>query len=131
MRRFRSSASRLTEQRYGIGPGCARCAPARAARGAALASRPQLPAIGLPQLGDVELRLTEHDFHGPLRAGRIGAADQLVQLARHDLPGDAEAVLEPAAHARLAAARDQCVPVAVDLGLVLAVDEERDRLVEL
>src|SRR5262249_3453321 len=43
--------------------------------------------------------------------------------------GQAEPVLQPAA-LDLAAARGQLVPVVVDLGLVLAVDHERDGLGE-
>ena len=59
-----------------------------------------------------------------------GAAEVVAHLARHDLPGDAEAVLEPAAGAVLTAALDERLPVAVDLGLVGAVDLEGDGLGE-
>ena len=47
----------------------------------------------------------------------------------HDLPGEAVAVLQPAALALLAAL-GQRVPVVVDLVLVGAVDQQRDGLVE-
>src|SRR3712207_6913887 len=48
---------------------------------------------------------------------------------RHDLPGDAVAVLEPAALLDRPARR-QGVPQPVDLGLVVALDHERDGVVE-
>jgi hypothetical protein len=44
------------------------------------------------------------------------------------LPGDAVAIPEPAAAVGLAAAREQPVPEAVDLGLIGAVDLEGDRV---
>ena len=47
----------------------------------------------------------------------------------HDLPRQPVPVLEPTALALLAA-RGQRVPVVVDLVLVGALDQERDRLVE-
>src|SRR6185503_12177613 len=98
MRRLRSSASRLTGQRYGIGRGCAFARPPELLTGASLPSRGQLAAIGLLELRDVEPGLLEHRLHRPLRAFGIRSADQLVELARHDLPRDAEPVLQPAAH---------------------------------
>ena len=55
---------------------------------------------------------------------RVGIADQLPQHAGHDLPGDAELVLEPAALLGLrVAAGAELVPVVVDLLLRLANDD--------
>ena len=53
----------------------------------------------------------------------------LHRRGRDDLPGDAVAILEPAARAFLATLA-QLAPVVVDLGLVGTVDLQRDRLVE-
>src|SRR5262249_17890040 len=53
------------------------------------------------------------------------------QDARRDLPGEAPAVLAPAASALLAAVADDGVPVTVGLFLVLGQDHEADRLVRL
>jgi hypothetical protein len=72
----------------------------------------------------------EHRLHRPAGTLRVGVVDQLAQPARDDLPRQPEAVLEPAARPGLAAARRQRLPQPVDLGLVVAVDDERHRLVE-
>ena len=65
------------------------------------------------------------------RLARAGSASvkSASQPAGHDLPGQAELVLQPAALAVLAAVAE-LVPVVVDLVLVGAADLERDRLVE-
>src|SRR4029079_3293816 len=52
------------------------------------------------------------------------------QPLRADRRGEAETVLQPAAWAVLAALAE-LLPVVVDLVLVVAVDRERERLVEL
>src|ERR687891_2294251 len=89
-----------------------------------------LGPVGRPlELGDFDLAHLEHRLHGAARTLRIGISDQLVQLARHDLPRQPESVLEPSARARLAAVRRERIPQSVDLGLVLALDDERDGLV--
>src|SRR5207237_181 len=49
---------------------------------------------------------------------------------RHNLPGDPPLVLAPAARTLFAAVGGETLPVVVDLGLVRAVDLERDRLAE-
>src|SRR5947209_6889009 len=86
---------------------------------------------GLAELLDVELRHLEHRLGRALRGLAIRALHVLHELARDDLPRQAEAVLQPAADAGLSPAGDEGVPVLVDLGLVLTVDRERHRLVEL
>ena len=60
----------------------------------------------------------------------IGIAHELAQSVGHDLPGHAEAVREPPALRGLATV-DETIPIVVDLGLGLAVDDERDRRREL
>ena len=65
----------------------------------------------------------------PLDRGAVARGHHLAEHARRDLPGDAEAVLEPAAGLGLGHRRERR-PEAVDLGLVLAVDQQRHRLVE-
>ena len=54
----------------------------------------------------------------------------VVELRRDHLPRDAELVDEPAALARPPPSAVRIVPVVVDLRLVLAVEDERERLVE-
>jgi len=79
---------------------------------------PRGTCIGSLELRDVELRHLEHRLHRALRAVAVRALEHLVELLRDDLPRQAEAILEPAARAGLAAAVDESVPVAVDFGLV-------------
>src|SRR5512133_2217349 len=74
--------------------------------------------------GQVHLDHAHHGLHG------LGVTDQLADIARHDLPAEAEAVGEPTAGHGFAAF-DQLVPVAVDLLLGVAADEEREGGVEL
>src|SRR5580692_11734099 len=76
------------------------------------------------QRGQVHLDHPHHGFHG------FGVIDQLADIAWHDLPAQAEAVYEPATGHGLAAF-DQLAPVAVDLFLGVAPDEEREGGVEL
>src|SRR5690606_10484030 len=66
-----------------------------------------------------------------LGADRVRVAHEFVQRGRHDLPAQAEPVDEPAARLRLSAALEQRVPVAVQLGLVVAHHDHRDGVVEL
>ena len=79
--------------------------------------------------GDVDLPHLEHRRHRPLGLLLVRVREQLDQPRGNDLPREAEAILQPAARAFLAALRERR-PVAVDLLLVGAVDLERDRLVE-
>jgi len=73
--------------------------------------------MGRLQTGDVELAHPEHRLHHPLGLGGVAIAEQLRQHGRHDLPGQAEAVLEPTATLRRTAI-GKSVPQSVDRGLV-------------
>src|SRR5690242_53098 len=68
----------------------------------------------LLQRGDVELAHLQHRRHDALRPRGIGVARELDHLARHDLPRDAELVLQPAAVAGLAAVDGELRPQRVD-----------------
>ena len=79
-------------------------------------SRPRLPQrLGFRFLaverrldrGDVDLPHRHHRVHRPLGAARSGSAISVEQPLRRDLPGQAPAVLEPAALALLAAIGDR------------------------
>src|ERR1044072_1368834 len=72
-----------------------------------------------------------HGVEGALRHFAVRIGHQLHEPAWRDLPRQAEAVLAPAADALGAAVVDDAVPVAVGLRLVLGVDHERDRFVEV
>jgi len=86
--------------------------------------------VGRPlQLGDLDLCHAQHGLHGPLGPAGIGVPEQLEERGWHDLPRDAEAVLEPSALA-LQPALGQSVPVVVDLVLVCAEGLERTGLAE-
>jgi hypothetical protein len=69
---------------------------------------PVLPRINLSEL--IEVATATRCY--------IGIVEQPRQLFRHDLPGDAEAVGEPAAHAFFAAPAEQGEPQPVCLGLI-------------
>ena len=50
-------------------------------------SREDLERVGRPlELGDIDLAHLEHRLHGAAGTLRIGISNELVQLARHDLP---------------------------------------------
>src|SRR4029079_6501967 len=98
--------------------------------GSGLPAEDRLAPIRLLELGDVDLRHLKHRLRRPFGGVVVALHEHFVELMRKRLPRDTEAVLQPPAHAVLAAALDEGVPVAVDLGLVLAVDHARDRLVE-
>ena len=80
--------------------------------------------------GDVDLL---HRHHRLERALGLSAAGRhrVGQHARSDLPGEAPAVLAPAARALLAAVADDRVPVAVRLRLIVGGDLEGERLAVL
>src|SRR3954468_19170967 len=88
------------------------------------------PSRGLDR-GDVDLPHRHHGFHGALRGGAIRAGRRLKPHARRDLPGEAPAILAPAASALLAAIAHDRIPVTVGLFLVVGQDHEADRLVRL
>jgi len=85
---------------------------------------------GAFECGDVDALHLHHRVEGPLGASGIGVAEQPCQLARYDLPRQAIAILHPAALFGLWHRR-QGVAQAVDLGLCLDRNLERDSLVEL
>lgn len=71
-----------------------------------------LPRPSSAQRLDVQLRHAKHGLPDPRVPGRVGIRQQGIHLARHDLPGRAETVLEPTASQRLAAL-GQPIPDAV------------------
>src|SRR4051794_494877 len=86
--------------------------------------------VGAPEPVDVDLAHRHHGLHGAAGALAVGAAEEFGQRPGHDLPGQAVAVLEPAASPRRAAVAREGVPEPVDLRLVRAVDHEGDGLRE-
>src|SRR5438105_11439633 len=78
------------------------------------------------ELREVDLLHLQHRLHGPLGPFLVGAVQHLLHPLRGDLPRQAVPVLQPAAHALLAAVLSERVPEVVDLLLVLARDDERD-----
>ena len=88
-------------------------------------------AVGAHECGHVQFDHLQHRIGDPLRSRPVAVAHHVVQRLRDDLPPDAEAVDQPAARLRLAAALEQRVPVAIELGLVLADHDHRDGIVEL
>src|SRR5438105_2386601 len=80
--------------------------------------------------GQVELLHAEDRLHAPGGAALVGAGQHLLPAGRDDLPRQAVPILQPAADTLLAAL-GELPPVVVDLGLVRAVDEQRNRLAEL
>src|SRR3977135_1084317 len=84
--------------------------------------------ICLVEVGDL-LHL-HHGLHGAIGLFAIGIAQVTAEGRGHNLPGQAELVLEPSAFRFLAAVGDQSVPEVVHLFLALDADEEGNRLVE-
>src|ERR1035441_1292064 len=76
------------------------------------------------ELGDDELLHAHHGLHG------LGVLDELGQAGGHDLPGEAELVLEPAA-GDFGSAGGELRPVIVDFVLGVAADYEGDCVSEL
>src|SRR2546428_11608917 len=87
---------------------------------------PSPPLVGLLQLVDLHLVHLQHGFHHAIRLLRVLVLQELAQDGGHDLPGEAELVLEPAAPVGLSAL-GKLAPEVVDLLLRLAVHHERDR----
>src|ERR1700722_18896708 len=85
---------------------------------------------GTLERGDVDPLHPHHRVESALGSGGIGAADEPRKLPRHNLPGEAIAILDPAALLGLRHGR-QRVAQAVDLGLRLNWNLERHRLIEL
>src|SRR5438270_7790010 len=80
---------------------------------------------------NVDLPHRHHRLECAPRRGRVGVVIGLEQHARGDLPGEAPAVLAPAAGAFFATILGDRVPVAVGFLLVLGHDHEADGLVRL
>src|SRR5437588_1074845 len=81
------------------------------------------------QLRDVQLDHLQHRVGDTLRAHRVLVARHLVHDGRDDLPAHAVFVFQPPAWLGLAAF-EQRVPVAIELGLVVTNDDQRDRVIE-
>src|SRR5690606_25703860 len=96
---------------------------------------PAAPALsrsgpgGVQQPLNVDLLHPLHGLEDPPRHLGVRVAQQPGQLTGDDLPGQAVAVLQPPARPLLTAL-GELAPQLVDLLLRLAVDKERDRLVE-
>src|SRR5690606_15227717 len=84
--------------------------------------RASRPRISLLQIGHDQLLHLHHRRHGAAGAFGVGAQNRVAELAGGDLPGDAEAVLAPAALPLGAAARNQAFPEMVHLRLAVALD---------
>src|SRR6185436_9260388 len=84
------------------------------------------------QSRDIDLLHVHHCGECALRLVGLFVEKKLVDHRGNDLPREAKFVFEPTAYlcARIAAGRE-LGPVVVDLALVLAIDLERDGLVEL
>jgi amino acid efflux transporter len=82
------------------------------------------------QRRNVELLHLEHGLHRSPGLLLVGIAQQPRQRARHDLPGQPEAVLQPAAPAGFASVGRQAIPVVVHLILRLDVDVQGYRVRE-
>src|SRR5438105_5956724 len=80
---------------------------------------------------DVQLHQLQQRIRHPLRPGTVLVAYQLVQDGGNDLPAEPEPVDEPAAGLRLAASLEQGIPVAIELRLIVAEHDHRDRVVEV
>src|SRR6266498_3820804 len=100
---------------------------------ACLLSRERALPLERPlQLRDVELLHPQQRLHGPPGLLLVRIAHHLGKHGRHDLPGEAVLVLEPAALLGLrVTARGQLVPVLIHFLLRLAHDLEGDGFVEL
>src|SRR5208283_5644309 len=98
--------------------------------GLAIALLLSLGLEGLLQSRDVELFHRHHRAHYALNSRGVGALQHSRDDARKDLPGDTELVGEPAALARRSAL-GKLLPQRVNLGLIVAIDDERKRGREL
>ena len=88
-------------------------------------------AVGRPfESRDVDTLHLHHRLEGALGAARIGIAEKGRKFARHDLPGQTIAILDPAALLSLWNRRER-IGQALDLGLRLDRNLKRDGLVEL
>src|SRR6185295_2824042 len=87
--------------------------------------------VGLLERGDFELAHLQQRLHDAFRL-RVRLAEPVDHFLRHHLPREPVLVLEPAADVRLGiAAGGELAPVVVQLLLVVDVDLQRHRFVEL
>src|SRR5438477_12546278 len=77
---------------------------------------------------DVELAHFEHSVRGALRLVPVGIRHHLAKHCRDDLPRHAVAIFEPAAGLGLPAG-EQRIPVTVELCLIVAVHDQRYRMI--
>src|SRR6201996_339668 len=85
---------------------------------------------GVAQGLDVDLGHAEHGLDGGVGTQWVGVTDQLDERVGNDLPGQAEAVLDPAARADLATPGGELLGVPVNLVLAGGGDLERGGLGE-
>lgn len=79
---------------------------------------------------DIDLAHIHHRRIGPLGgSGSEATGDRLHQHTRRDLPGDAPAILAPAAGAFLTAIAHNRIPIAVGFGLIVCGNLEGKRFV--
>src|SRR6185436_6975093 len=90
-----------------------------------------LRAIRLLQRRDVELDHLQHRVARPPGAGPVLVGHHLFQDLGDDLPANPESIDQPSARLRLPSALEERVPVAIELLLVFAEDDQRDRVVEV
>ena len=76
------------------------------------------------QRGHINLLHAEHRLHRTAGAAGVAVAEQATECFWNDLPGHAEFVGEPGALVGAAAVGGECRPLVIDLGLILAVNEE-------
>ena len=81
-------------------------------------------ASGL-DLGDVDLLHSQHRLHRAFGPGRIGITERFQKLFRHNLPGNAVAVLQPAT-LNFDPAVGELFSKVIDFGWAVAMDDERD-----
>src|SRR3954468_12566840 len=72
---------------------------------------------------NVDFAHGHHGLHCPAGPAWIRITDQLRQAGWRNLPGNAELVPEPSAHAFLTAVRKERIPVIIDFSLIGAVDD--------
>src|SRR5262245_44162440 len=101
------------------------------ADGAFTSQTDSLTRISAFEGGDVELHHLHHRGNHAIALRLVRIAHHFHVALRHDLPGEAEFVLEPAAGLLLAAAGEEMRPQSVHLSLIVAEDEHGNCFVEL
>src|SRR5690606_3997240 len=128
--RFRDYRASLGwTNRRARGEGVPRVSTRRApsARGYSTSGEWRSVAVGCAlECGDVDLHLREHLGDGSTATPRVGVGLQFEQALGGHLPTDAEAVAAPAVLRGASTAREQRIPLAVGLRLVVAQHDERD-----